>query len=90
MRKICNIFRFTNDLNSITDGEKFNFVVSLLRNQGKSNGKKTGKNTNKLEAIVLHLEIKIKNGKFQLSTLKKRDLFPFSIVRMQVFVHKSF
>ena len=47
MRKICNIFRFTNDLNSITDGEKFNFVVSLLRNQGKSKGKKTGKeNTN--------------------------------------------
>ena len=78
-RKLCNIFRFTDDLNSINDGGEFESNYSNIYPEEFQLGKE---NIDKLEASFLDLNIKIKDGKFHFGLFDKRDPFPFSIIRM--------
>ena len=85
-RKLCNIFRFINDLNPINDDGKFESSYSNIYLEELQLGKE---NTDKHEASFLDLDIKIStnffstiSSKFHFSLFDKRDLFPFSIVRM--------
>ena len=78
-RKLCNIFRFIDDLNSISDGGEFESSYSNIYPKELQLGKE---NTDKHEASFLDLYIKIKDGKFHFGLLDKIDSFPFSIVRM--------
>ena len=77
--KLCNIFRFIDDLNSISDGGEFESNYSNIYPEELQLGKE---NTDKHKASFLDLNIKIKDGKFQFGLFDKRDSFPFSIVRM--------
>ena len=78
-RKLCNLFRFIDDLNSINDGGEFESNYSNIYPEELQLGKE---NTDKHEASFLDLNIKIKDGKFQFGLFNKRDSFPFAIVRM--------
>ena len=78
-RKLCNIFRFIDDLNSINDGGEFERSYSNMYPEELQLGKE---NTDKREASLLDLNIKIKDGKFHFGLFDKKDSFPFSIVRM--------
>ena len=78
-RKLCNVFRFIDDLNSINDGREFESNYSNIYPEELQIGKE---NTDKHETSFLDLNIKIKDGKFQFSLFDKRDSFPFSFVRM--------
>ena len=78
-RKLCNIFRFIVDLNSINGGGEFESNYSNIYPEDLQLGKE---NTYKHEASFLDLNIKIKDGKFYFSPFDKSDLFPFSVVRM--------
>ena len=78
-RKLCNIFRFIDDLNSINNGGEFESNYSNIYPEELPLGKK---NTDKPETSFLDLNIKIKDGKFQFGLFDKRDSFPFSTVRM--------
>ena len=76
-RKVCNIFRFTDDFNSINDIGGFESSYSNIY------PKEVDKeNTDKHNDSFLELDIKIKDGKFHFSLFDKRDSFPFSDVRM--------
>ena len=77
-RKLYNIFRFIDDLNSINDGGEFesNYLTYPEELQlGKENNDKN-------QASFLDLNIKIKDGEFYFDLFDKRDSFPFSIVTM--------
>ena len=78
-RKLYNIFRFIDDLNSINDGAEF---VSNYSDTCPEDLQLNKQNTDKCEASFLDLNIKIKDGKFHFRLFDKRDSFPFSIVRM--------
>ena len=78
-RKLCNIFRFIDNLNSINDIGEFESNYSNIYPEELQSGKE---NTDKHETSFLDLNIKIKDGKFQFGLFDKRDSFPFSIVRM--------
>ena len=78
-RKLCNIFRFIDDLNSINDGGEFESNYSNIYPEELQLGKE---NTDKHEASFLDLNNKIKDGKFHFGLFDKRDSFPFSVVRM--------
>ena len=78
-RKICNIFRFMDDLNSINDGGELESSYSNIYPEELQLGKE---NIDKHEGSFLDLDIKIKDGKFHVGLFDKRDSFPFSIVRM--------
>ena len=78
-RKLCNIFRFIDDLNSINDGGEFESNFSKIYPEESQLSKE---NTDKHKATFLDLDIKIKDGKFHFGLFDKRDSFPFSIVRM--------
>ena len=78
-RKLCNIFRFIDDLNSINDGGEFESNYSNIYPEELQLGKE---NTDKHEASFLDLNIKIKDGKFHFGLFDKRDSFPFYTVRM--------
>ena len=60
-RKLCNIFRFIHDLNSISDGGEFQSNNSNIYPEELQLGIE---NTDKHEASFLDLSIKIKVGKF--------------------------
>ena len=79
-RKLCNIFRFIDDLNSINDGWEFESNYSNIYPEELQLSKE---NTNKHEVSFSDLDIKIKDGKFHFGLFNKRESFPFSIVRMQ-------
>ena len=77
-RKLYNIFRFIDDLNSINDGGEFesNYLTYSEELQlGKENNDKN-------QASFLDLNIKIKDGVFYFDLFDKRDSFSFSIVTM--------
>ena len=79
-RKLCNIFRFIDDLNAINDdaGEfekHFQDIYPEELELGKEN-------SSNLIASFLDLDLKIKDGRFQVGLFDKRDGFPFTIVRM--------
>ena len=78
-RKLCNIFRFIDDMNSINDGWEFESNYSNIYPEKLQLRKE---NADKHEASFLDLNIKIKDRKFHLGLLDKRDSFPFSIVRI--------
>ena len=78
-RKLYNIFRFIDDLNSINDGAEFVSNYSDICPEDLQINKQ---NTDKHEASFLDLNIKKKDGKFRFCLFDKRDSFPFSIVRM--------
>ena len=69
-RKICNIFRFIDDLNSINDGGEFESNYSNIYPEELQLGKE---NTDKHEASFLDLNIKIKDRKFHFGLFDKRD-----------------
>ena len=69
-RKLCNIFRFIDDLNSINDGEEFESNYSNIYPEELQLSKE---NTDKYETSFLDLNIKIKDGKFQFGLFDKRD-----------------
>ena len=73
-----NIFRFIDDLNSISDGGEFESNYSNIYPEELQLGKE---NTDKHEASFLDLNSKIKDRKFHLGFFD-RDSFPFSIARM--------
>ena len=60
-RKLCNILRFVNDLNSINDGGKFESSYCNIYPEELQLDKE---NTDKHEASFLDLNIKIKDGRF--------------------------
>ena len=78
-RKLCNMFRFIDDLNSINDGGKFESSYSNIYPEELQLGKE---NTDKHESSFLDLDIKMKDRKFHFGLFDKRDSFRFSIVRM--------
>ena len=78
-RKLCNIFRFIVDLNSLNEDGEFESNYSNIYPEELQLGKE---NTDKHEASFLDLNIKIKDGKFHFGLFDKRDSFLFSIVRM--------
>ena len=78
-RKLCNIFRFIDDLNSINDGGEFESNYSNIYPEELQLGEG---NTDKHEASFLDLNIKIKDGKFHFGFFGKTDLFHFSNIRM--------
>ena len=67
-RKLCNIFRFIDDLNSINDGGKFEGNYSNIYPEELQLGRE---NTDKLEASFLDLNSKIKDGKFDFGLFDK-------------------
>ena len=77
-RKLCNIFRFIDDLNSINDDGVFESNYSNIYPEELQLGKE---NTDKHDTSFLDLN-KINNGKFHFGLFDKRDSFPFSIARM--------
>ena len=78
-RKLCNIFKFIDDLNSINDNGEFESNYSDIYPGELELGRE---NTDKHEASFLDLGIKIRDGKLQVDLFDKRDSFSFSIVRM--------
>ena len=76
-RKLCNIFRFIDDLNSINDGGEFESNFSKIHHEELQLNRE---NTDKDEASFLDLDIKIKDEKFHFVLFDKQDSFPFSIV----------
>ena len=78
-RKLCNIFRFIEDLNSINDCGEFESNFSKIYLEELHLIKE---NTDKHEASFLDLDNKIKDGKFHFGLFDKRDSFPFSVVIM--------
>ena len=79
-RKLCNIFRFIDDLNSINDDAEFEFG-SNYSNIYPEELQLDRRNTNNHEANFLDLNIKIKHEKFHFGLFDKINSFTFSIVR---------
>ena len=69
-RKLCNNFRFIDDLNSIDDVGEFESSYFNISPEEFQLGKE---NTDKHEASFLDLNIKIKDGKFRFGLFDKRD-----------------
>ena len=69
-RKLCSIFRFIDDLNSLNDGGEF---VTNYSNIYPEELKLRKENTDKNQASFLDLNIKIKDGKFHFGLFDKRD-----------------
>ena len=81
-RKLCNIFRFINDLNSVNDGGKLSSYCNIYGEElqlGKEN-------TDKHEPTFLDLNIKIKDRKFHFGLFDKTDSFTCSIVKIVLFI----
>ena len=68
-RKLCSIFRFIDDLNSLNDGGEF---VTNYSNIYPEELKLRKENTDKNQASFLDLNIKIKDGKFHFGLFDKR------------------
>ena len=77
--KLCNVFRFTDDLNAINDAGIFE---SNSRDIFPEELELCIENGNNVEATFLELYIKIKSNKYETDLLDERNSFPFSIVRM--------
>ena len=78
-RKLCNIFKFIDDSSSINNGGDFESNYSKINPEELQLGKE---NTDKHEAILLDLNIKINYEKFHFGLFDKTHSFPFSIVRI--------
>ena len=69
-RKLCNIFRFIDDLNSINDGGEFESSYSNIYSKELQLGKE---NNDKHEASFLDLDNKIKDAMFHFGLYHKKD-----------------
>ena len=78
-RKLCNVFRFIDDLSAINDGGEFEKNYKEIYPVELELGRE---NVDSSEASFLDLQIKIEQGKFLVGLFDKRDNFPFKIVRM--------
>ena len=78
-RKLCNLFRFIDDLSALNDSGEFERNTLNIYPEELELGKE---NQNDLEATFLDLSIEIRNNKFEVGLFDKRDNFNFSIVRM--------
>lgn len=76
-RKLSNILRFNDDLNTSSDSEEFERNYCNIYPEKSQLYKE---NTDKHKASLLDLDIKIRKGKFQVSHFDKKDPFPFPIV----------
>ena len=77
--KLCNVFRFIDDSNSVNDGGEFKSNYSNIYPEELQLSKE---NTDKHEASFLDLNIKMKDGKFHFGFFDKKESLPFSVVRM--------
>ena len=77
-RKLYNIFCFIDDLNAINDAGEFENNYQHIYPEELELDKE---NSNNVDAS-LDLFIKAKDGQFQVGLFDKRDVFPFTIVRM--------
>ena len=80
VRQLCNIFRFIDDLNSISDSGEFESNYSNIYPEELQLGKE---NTDKHEASFLDLNIKIKDGKFHFGLFDKEVHFLFLLSECQ-------
>ena len=78
-RRLCNIFRFIDDLSVFNDDKEFEKNIKEIYPKELE---LTKENSNNPEASFLDLQIKVLNGKFVVGLFDKRDSFPFHIVRM--------
>ena len=78
-RKLCNMFRFIDDLSAINDGGEFERNFKDIYPRELELGKENLIND---EASFLDLNIRIQNNKFRIGLYDKRDDFHFNIVRM--------
>ena len=69
-KKLCNISRFIDDLNSINDGREFESNFSKICPEELQLSKE---NTDKHDGSFLDLDIHIKDGKFHFDLFDKRD-----------------
>ena len=76
-RKLCNIFRFIDDLNALNDAGEFENNYQHIYPEELELGKEK---FNNLDASFLDLDIKVKDGQFQVGLFDKRDAFPFTII----------
>ena len=76
-RKLSNILRFNDDLNTSSDSEEFERNYCNIYPEKSQLYKE---NTDKHKASLLDLDIKIRKRKFQVSHFDKKDPFPFPIV----------
>ena len=79
-RKLCNIFRFIVDLNSLNDDGEFESNYSNVYPDELQLAKE---NTDKHEATFLDLNIKIKGGKFHFGLFDKKIHFFFLLSECQ-------
>ena len=79
IRKLCNTFRFIDDLNSTNDGEEFKTNYDNIYPEELELRKE---NADKHEASFLDLDITTRDGEFQVVLFDKKDSFPFPTVRM--------
>ena len=80
-RKLCNIFRFIVDLNSINDGGEFKRNYATIYPEELQLGKEI---TDKYETSFLDLNINIKDGKFQFGLFHKEIHFLFLLSECQI------
>ena len=78
-RKLCNIFRFIDDFNAISD---FGIFESNFKDTYSKELELRRDNDNNAVAKVQIQTSRQKKKKFQISLFDKIDSFPFSIVRM--------
>ena len=71
-RKLCNIFRFIDDLNPINDSGALESSYSNIYPEELQQGKES---PDKHEASFLDLEIKLKDAKFRFGIFDKRDYY---------------
>ena len=79
-KKLCNIFRLIDDLNSINDGGEFESNFSDIYSEELQLRKE---NTDKHEASFSDLDIKIKDRKFHFGLFDKKDSFSFILSECQ-------
>ena len=79
IRKLCNTFRFIDNLNSTNDGEEFKTNYDNIYPEKLELFKE---NADKHEASFLDLDIRTRDGEFQVVLFDKKESFPFPIIRM--------
>lgn len=75
IRKLCNTFRFIDNLNSINDGEEFKTNYDNIYPEELELLKE---NADKHEASFLDLDIRTRDGEFQVVLFDKKRIISFS------------
>ena len=80
-RKLCNMFKVIDDLNSINNAREFESRYSNIYTEELQLGKE---NTDKHEASLFGFRYQNKGGKFHFGLFDKRDSFPFPFSECQL------